>query len=202
MVDHLALNGGSGKTPEIPDPFDVAKWRLNPSFVETAGVKKLRTTVPSRRPSPQDFVRVHPDPAYRSNFAMIELRDDREDYLVLPDVVPLLPGELVYKTLFTAINRQGTVFMWPVRLPSPDDKPNAWWLSAREAAEMAMTRWLRMRSNMNLGAYEITIAESEIPDPEWSQVQESFQDLLRIAYRGRLVTDLDHPVIKRLRGLA
>jgi hypothetical protein len=188
------------ETVTIPDHFDLAKLRLNPAFTETAGVKKLRTTVPARRPNPQDFVRVHPDPAYRENFAMIELKDEREDYLVLPNVVPLLPGEVVYKTIFTAINRQGIVFLWPARLPSADDKPNAWWVSARDAAERAMTRWLRVRANMSLGAYEITVAESEIPDPDWSGV-EPFQDLLRIAYGPRLVIDLDHPVVKRLRGL-
>jgi hypothetical protein len=64
-----------------------------------------------------------------------------------------------------------------------------------------MTKWLRIRANMALGAYEISTAEREIPDPNWSEV-EPFQDLLRIAYRTRLVTDLDHPVVKRLRGLA
>jgi hypothetical protein len=185
--------------PEIPDPFDLESLRLNPSYVETAGVKKLRNTVPARRPSPQDFVRVHPDPTYRENFGMIELKDDREDYLVLPHLVPQLPGEIVFKTIFTAINRQGVVFLWPVRLPSPDDKPNAWWQSAREAAELAMTKWVRMRANMSLGAYDLFTAESDIPDPEWSEL-EPFQDLLRIAYRGRLVVDLDHPVIKRLSG--
>jgi hypothetical protein len=185
--------------PEIPDPFDLENLRLNPSYVETAGVKKLRNTVPARRPSPQDFVRVHPDPTYRENFGMIELKDDREDYLVLPHLVPQLPGEIVFKTIFTAINRQGVVFLWPVRLPSPDDKPNAWWQSAREAAELAMTKWVRMRANMSLGAYDLFTAESDIPDPEWSEL-EPLQDLLRIAYRGRLVVDLDHPVIKRLSG--
>jgi hypothetical protein len=185
--------------PEIPDPFDLENLRLNPSYVETAGVKKLRNTVPARRPSPQDFVRVHPDPTYRENFGMIELKDDREDYLVLPHLVPQLPGEIVFKTIFTAINRQGVVALWPVRLPSPDDKPNAWWQSAREAAELAMTKWVRMRANMSLGAYDLFTAESDIPDPRWSEL-ESFQDLLRIAYRGRLVVDLNHPVIKRLSG--
>jgi hypothetical protein len=185
--------------PEIPDPFDLENLRLNPSYVETAGVKKLRNTVPARRPSPQDFVRVHPDPTYRENFGMIELKDDREDYLVLPHLVPQLPGEIVFKTIFTAINRQGVVALWPVRLPSPDDKPNAWWQSAREAAELAMTKWVRMRANMSLGAYDLFTAESDIPDPEWSEL-EPLQDLLRIAYRGRLVVDLDHPVIKRLSG--
>ena len=46
-----------------PDPFNPTNLRLSQSFVETAGVKKLLTTIPVRKPSPQDFVRVHPDPA-------------------------------------------------------------------------------------------------------------------------------------------
>jgi hypothetical protein len=152
-----------------------------------------------RRPSPQDFVRVNANPAYRVNFGVIELKDDREDYLVVPHLVPQLPGEVVFKTIFTAINRQGVVFLWPVRLPGLEDKPNAWWHSALEAAELAMTEWVRIKANMSLGAYEMFTAASEVPDPDWSEL-ESFQDLLRIAFRGRLIDNLDHAVIKRLRG--
>jgi hypothetical protein len=213
MNDNLASNGKDNKafveaTSKIAgltdnlDPFaDVANLRIAPSFVETAGVKKLRTTVPVRKPGTQDFVRVHGSPEYRNSFAVVELKDEREDYLVLPNVVPSLPGEVVYKTLYTAVNRQGVVFLWPVRLPSVDDKANAWWQSAREAAELAVTKWVRMKANMSLGAYEITVAESEMTDPDWTGL-ECFADLLRIAFRGRLISDLEHPVIKRLRGLA
>jgi hypothetical protein len=71
-------------TAAAPDPFDIKSLRLNPSFTETAGVKKLLTTVPARRPSPQDFIRVHPATEYRENFALIDLKDDREDFLVRP----------------------------------------------------------------------------------------------------------------------
>jgi hypothetical protein len=138
-----------------PDPFNPANLRFSQSFVETAGVKKLLTTVPVRKPSPQDFVRVHSDPAYRENFPIIELKDEREEYIVVVDLVPALIGEFVTKTLFTAINRQGTVFFWPVRLPSPDGKNLDWWRSGREAAELAMKSWIRVRANMNLGAYDI-----------------------------------------------
>ena len=99
------------------DPFDPANLRLDQSFTETVGVKKLRLTIPVRKPSPQDFVRVHPDPAYRENFPIIELKDEREEYIVTAALVPELANEFVTKTLFTAINRQGTLFLWPVRLP-------------------------------------------------------------------------------------
>ena len=74
-----------------------------------------------------------------------------------------------------------------------------WHRSAAEAAELAMRRWVRVKANMSLGAYEIFEAASTIPDPEWPELP--FQELLRIAFRDRLVDRLDHAVIKRLRGL-
>ena len=47
-----AIDSNTPTTP-APDPFDLASLRLNPSFLETAGVKKLLTTVPARRPGPR-----------------------------------------------------------------------------------------------------------------------------------------------------
>jgi hypothetical protein len=64
---------------------------------------------------------------------------------------------------------------------------------------MAMDRWLRVQANMSLGAYEITVAASPMAEPLWPNP--SFQELVRIAYRDRMIS-LDHPVVKRLRGLA
>lgn len=183
---------------QAPDPFDPANLRLDQSFTETVGVKKLRLTIPVRKPSPQDFVRVHPDPTYRENFPIIELKDEREEYIVTAALVPELTNEFVTKTLFTAINRQGTLFLWPVRLPPPDGKNLEWWRSAREAAEMAMSSWVRVKANMNMGAYDIFRAETAISDPVWPE--EGFWDLIKVAFRDHLITTLDHPVIKRLRG--
>ena len=195
---HSVSPAHADATSAPPDPFDIASLRLDQNFVESVGVKKLLTTGPVRRPGPQDFVRVHPSPAYRENFAMVELKDDREEYLVRPEILGELPGETVNKTLFTAINRQGVVFLWPVRLPAPDDRQNDWVRTTREAAEMAVCHWVRMKANMSLGAYEITVAESAMADPAWPE--HSFRDLVRIAFRDRMIASLDHPVIKRLRG--
>jgi hypothetical protein len=92
------------------------------------------------------------------------------------------------------------VFLWPVRVPASNSKVSAWHLSAATAAEEAMKAWVRVRANMTLGAYEIFLAEnqSQIPDPEWPT--ETYQELVRIAFRDRLINRADHPVIKRLRG--
>jgi hypothetical protein len=191
-------------TPIAPvakdDPFDLTKLTLSQDFVETAGVKRLVLTVPTRKPSPQEFLRVHPSPEFRAALAVIELKDDREIYLLTPDIARELPGEFVSVMLFTAINRQGVTFLWPVKLPAADGRVMEWHRSAAEAAELAMTRWIRVKANMSLGAYEVFEAASTITDPKWPDIR--FQELLRIGFRDRLVDRFDHPVIKRLRGLA
>ena len=108
-------------TDEALDPFDPAALRLDQTFTDGTAVKKLITTIPVRKPSRQDFVRVHPDLAYRfSPAAIIEFKDDRELYLVTPTLAPDLVGEFAPSTIFTAINRQGVVFLWPVKLPTSD----------------------------------------------------------------------------------
>jgi hypothetical protein len=196
----LNVNPTPSPAGATPDPFDPTNLRLSQSFVETAGVKKLLTTVPVRKPSPQDFVRVHPSPEYRDNFPIVELKDEREEYIVTAGLVPELNGEFVTKTLFLAINRQGTLFFWPVRLPAPDGKMLDWWRTSREAAELAMKKWVRVKANMNLGAYDIYEAQSTMSEPGWPE--QGFWDLIKIAFRDHLITTIDHPVIKRLRGQA
>jgi hypothetical protein len=180
------------------DPFDLAKLRVSQDFLETTNVKKLLTTVPIRRPAAQDFVRVQPSPQYRETLALLELKEDREVYIVNLSAVPELQTECFIATLFTAISRTGVMFMWPVRVPAADGRTNDWHVSAATAAQHAMTRWIRIRANMSLRAYEIFEAESSIPDPVWPEL--SFEAIYRIAFKDRLITSQDHPVIKRLRG--
>jgi hypothetical protein len=198
-MSEAKLNLVTTASTAAPDPFDLDSLRLSQAFTETAGVKKLLRTVPVHKPNPQDFVRVHPSDQYRSNFPVIELKDEREEYIVARDLIGELAGELVVKTLFTAITRQGVVFLWPVRLPDPEGRQIEWRRSMREAAEIGMGQWTRVKANMSLGAYEMTVAEGAMVDPVWPDV--SFQELIRLAFRDRLITTTDHPVIKRLRGL-
>jgi hypothetical protein len=179
--------------------FDLKTLVLDQNFIETAGVKRLLTTVPVRKPGPQDFVRVHPSPDHRANVALLELKDDREIYLLTPAMAKELPGEFFMATLYVTINRQGVLFLWPVRLPGPDGRQLEWHRSTATAAERAMRDWVRVRANVSLGAYEIDVAGITHSDPEWPLY--SLQDLIPIAFKDRLVNRIDHPVVQRLRGL-
>src|SRR5262249_47984652 len=146
----------------------------------------------------QDWVRVHPAEDYRLSVALIVLKDDQESYLVVPSIKDELVGEWTPHSLYTVINRQAVLSIWPVRLPDSDGRQNEWWRSAREAAELAMGKWVRIKSDRALGAYQLFEAIGSIPDPEWPDLP--FMEMLRIAFRDRLVDNADHPVLKRLRG--
>src|SRR6516164_5522217 len=159
-----------------PDPFDPDALRLDQSFAESAGVKKLLTTVPVRKPNQHDFVRVHPDMDYCLLAAIIEFREEREAYLLTPPMARELVGEYVVVRLHTTISRQGVVFLWPVKVPASDGRVNEWHRSAAEAADRARGRWIRVKANMQLGAYELFEAASSIQDPVWPT--QSFQELL------------------------
>ena len=187
-------------TPETNNPFDPASLRLDQSFADTVGVKKLLTTVPVRKPLRQEFVRVHPEGAFRlTPAATIEVKEDREVYLVTREVLPAVAGEYAPVTLFTSISRQGTLFLWPVKLPNGEGRYNEWHRSAAEAAELAMEKWVRLTANMSLGAYEISEARGELPEPIWPDY--AFEEILKIAFRDRLVDRADHALIQRLQGI-
>ena len=138
-----------------PDPFNPEALRLDQSFLEGGSAKKLLTSIPVRKPNPQDWFRVHAAENYRLSVALIVLKDDREYYLVLPSMAGELVGEWAPHILYTVINRQGVLSLWPVRLPGSDGRQNEWWRSSQEAAERAMTKWTRIKSDMALGAYQL-----------------------------------------------
>ena len=193
-----------GRRPEplAPDPFDPARLRLSQDFAENLGVKKLLLTVPVRKPAKEWWIQVHPDSAYHIQTAVLELKEDREVYLVDPSLWSELATESTFgpRALFTAINRQNVLFLWPIRLPGPDGKIDEWNRSALEAASLANGKWVRIQSNMSLGAYEVQEAIADIAAPRWPEVP--FADLLRTAFKDRHITDRDHPVLRRLRGEA
>jgi hypothetical protein len=83
-----AVADDTTQVPQAPalaqvDPFAPENLRLSQDFAETVGVKKVLVTIPVRKPGAQDFVRVRPGPEWRENFPIIDLKDDREEFVVI-----------------------------------------------------------------------------------------------------------------------
>jgi hypothetical protein len=65
--------------PDIDnDPYHPENLKVPQSFIESAGVKKLLTTIPVRKPKKQNFIRVQADADYRGDVAIIEIEEDRD----------------------------------------------------------------------------------------------------------------------------
>jgi hypothetical protein len=200
--DPISIPVGSGNVQPTHDPFDISRLRLSQDFVAAAGVKKVLNTIPCRKPSKEWFVQTHPDEAYRIQTCVVELKEDSETFLVDSSLWPELASESTFspRALITSINRQGVLFLWPIRLPGSDGRLDEWSRSAMEAAALAAEKWVRVQSNMSLGAYEVYEAAGQWAAPEWPEMP--FQQLLRIAFKDRFIDGLDHPILKRLRGEA
>ncbi len=184
--------------PTSADTFEEDNLRLSQDISSSIGLKKILTTVPVKKPNSQTWVRVHPDEAYRLPTAVLEVKEDKEIYLVARELWEELGEEIIPKMMYAAITRQGNPFIWPIRMPGEDGRLDAWNQSAHEAAQIAMEKWVRVKSNRSLGAYDIFESSGTLSEPAWPEV--SFKDLLKIAFKDRRVESYDHPVLRGLRG--
>jgi hypothetical protein len=201
--DNVVADTNPGFEAErLPDPFDPERLARKGNLAGGIIVKRVLAHVPVRKPNKQEYIQAHPDPRYQVlPMSIIELAVEREIYCVVPQVAEALPGEIRDVLLKTCVNRQGTVFLWPVPLPSVDGKELAWHVTAREAATRAESAWVRLVPNMNAGSYDIYEATAVTAKPVWPDLP--MRDLLELAFgNGRLINSLEHPVVKQLRGLA
>jgi hypothetical protein len=66
------------------DPYNLAALRLSQDFASAVGVKRLIATIPVRKPSREWFIRTHPDPAFRLQTAVLDLKEDGRSIWWLP----------------------------------------------------------------------------------------------------------------------
>lgn len=193
-------NKTASESPENPplDPFDPAALRLDPNTAAGAiGVKRKILSIKVGKPDKQEFVRVHPDETFRLDTAIVEDKVNREAYLVAPALWSELPDFIVPVRICAAVNRHGTPFLWPAKLPDKD-RPMAWHESMLEAQEIAVRSWVRVQADMSAGSYAVFEATGNLPQPEWPEL--SFQDMLRLAFKSRFVDSMHHPYVQDLLG--
>jgi hypothetical protein len=183
--------------PLIPG-FDLDALRLPQNFGEALGVKRLITRVPVRKPLKTEFFRVRAGEAWRFQTMILELKEEGETFLLAPAVWDAVPELLRPAMLHTAIDRRNNVFLIPVPLPGPDGRRNPWHQSLAEVVAMAETKWVRSVANKHVGGYDMLVAETTLAEPEWPDV--TFQELVQIAFRERLIQSADHPVVTQLLG--
>jgi hypothetical protein len=202
IVDALSV-------PTTPDPFDAKALALPPDFFVAGGAANPKPkNVQVRKPHDQEWIRVHPDPAYRGNFGTILLRDDREFYLLAPPITTAMRGHRYLKTvtIYTTYSRlSAKTFLWPVGIvgyPGQNKRTENWYRTAHEAAEAAMRQLVNVWPDMEGGGYEWKPSENPEANtpPVWPEL--TFNDLLQIGFQrtGCFVDSFDHDVFKKLKA--
>lgn len=186
-------------SPPQAKKMNVRSLALPQNFSEMAMVKKEVLIVPVRRPGTQQWFQPHPDPDWRLSVAVVEIKEDGENYIVAPNMQEELLGEWVPKVLVPCQTRQSTIMLWPVRLPDADGKHNSWHASALEIVDTYGGQWIRVVANREAGGYDVICPISEFPAPDWPTNADT---LLERAFKGRIIDSADHRILKQLRGEA
>jgi hypothetical protein len=128
---------------------------------------------------------------------MVVISEKKENYVVAPNLLPQLCGDGVKKLIVLCITKQGVRFFWPLKFEAPRGL-DEWSKSALVAMDTAETKWTKMKSNLDTRCYEAFTAKGKLGEPAWPEIDIS--ELLSIAIRDRVISTMDHPVIKRLNG--
>lgn len=210
--DSIKLAGSDSEQPnQKPDSENTAQpsppKRMSvsdmarPMTASGSGVVEEVMSIAIGRPNKMTFFRVHPD--FCAEFSLLkpeeELNAGREPYAVSGEMSPLMADLIKPYRLYLVSTARGSHMIWPVRIEE-DGMPsnNQWGESAHRAAQRAMEKWVRMASDMELRHYRVYVAQDEIGEPIWPDIEPD--ELIELAFKDRFISDQSHPVYRAIIG--
>jgi hypothetical protein len=182
------------------DPFDPRHHkkpqdpRLNPGSNPASG---LPSNIHIGKPRKSWFIRFHPDPSYRAVLPLYSDEDakrrDNNTYLFAPNLeIPADLEGLVRDTLVVAaINSAGVPFLYALAITD-----SSWYESGLELILRGTEEWVRVTPVE--GAYKTDPPVAKLDEPHFPDVP--LRNYLETAFKKRLITSLEHPLVKKLRG--
>ncbi len=180
-----------------PLGFDLKELALSQDFPSMAPTTANAAAPSIRKPSPQWWVAFSKNLKHRQVFPLLEMKDDREYFVVAPQLRDALVEEWHPILLVLFQTRQGAFFLCPIRMPDQNGKLDTWNTSGHNILHTYAEQWIRRQSDMQAGGYRVVIPISPYEPPMWP---ENTDKLFEDALKGRVIDSLDHPTIKKLRG--
>jgi hypothetical protein len=180
--------------PENPE-VEVGKYAKTSSEFEIKPVKRLGS-IQCRKSRPQEWFRAHP--AMFTEVFVIKKDSTGDFYVVDLELVPELSKEMRPAYLAACISDEGALFLWPILKPKGDGGGQQ--LFENDLADLGLSRttWIRREWDPGAKGYRVDEANSQ-KLPEWPENQ-NILDWVNRAFKGRFIDDLDHPLLRRLRG--
>ncbi len=194
----MAIQFTDNTTTTATSVTTISALRLAANYGATLGVKKLLTRVPVGKPKKSNFFRVHVSEEMAFQGMLLEQKEANESYLVLPNIAQEISELVSAVQLYAAIDRHNNVSLIPVPLPGEDGNRNPWHESLAQAVEMSKLNWIRITANMSLGGYDVFAAQASLSEPEWPEYD--IEALIEVAFRGKIISSLEHPIVQSLLG--
>jgi hypothetical protein len=181
------------------DAVDLSGLWLDPALGDGI-TETVRYSIPLGKP--RDFFRVHPDASYRRPLELYRHRPEgviEDEYFALWGDMKGTLEEAAPYSLVTCIYRDCTPRIWPVRMAKDGERDNEAWTSARAAARVGITNWVKL---LWVGRSFVwrEAKPGYAPDPDWSKLP-SFEELLVKAFGPKgIIRDASHPVYRNLIG--
>jgi len=190
----------NGKTTfgieQAEDPsWNVGDFRFNQNVDEVIAVPIL-SSIEVRRPHKQEWFRVHSSMSFPAK--ILEVKKSGAVYLVHPSLAAKLTEEIASAIIFPCINRSGELFMWPVKTPGNDGRADKYSSVNLEHARRATEGWLRRVWSQEANTHHAYTPGVPPPDPEWPE--STIDEFVQAAFKGRFIGDLNHEVLRKLRG--
>jgi hypothetical protein len=191
------LSAETSEPSPIVNPFDPDRIRIGTNYGDLAAGRSADLVFPVwSRPPKASWFRAHRE--NEVDILMLDLTTDDSDALYYLD--KSLYSKLVneptvgMRLLVHCQTRQGTDFLWAIKLKSPFDKrENSWTTSALKERDLARTKWIRHRSNREKQAYDPLVSDAIDAEPVWPAME--FAKILEIALNDRYINSLDHEVL-------
>jgi hypothetical protein len=145
---------------------------------------------------PKGFFTVSDDP--NMVFTANVFTDGNYDqHLVATDVAKELGTDVKLRDLRLAQTASGENIVLSTAAPTSRNSRNSWVRSGQEAIKQGMSSFIRVTRGDD--AFRIIKAQRPYPEPKWPEL--SLEDMIEQAFGERMITDMDHPLVKELLGL-
>jgi hypothetical protein len=177
---------------------DLDEHKLDEDDEDETGPEEI-SSVPVKRLPRKDFIRFHPDPAYRFTAYIYEAEDDDNQkrgeacYVDPPIRQALKDLDIPLKkvVLVPYMNRRGSIFFWALTTTDM----GSWHASGMRIVRIGRERWIRVSSKMDISSYVHRPAKRDYGDPEWPSL--TLNEMLRLAFPpSRYIDSLNHDAVK------
>ena len=180
--------------------FDLEGLAVETDYVSANG-KPERVVIRSGKPRKEEFVFVYADQHVDVYLCELGREQGLPTHVVHPALIkerPELGDVMKLRRLFLAINADNDPFVWETAIPDPIQQ-NTWVTSGLRAVERASKGWVRVVPVKRTQSYLIYNPPQKISDPP-KEPEYTIKQAAEIAYRDRIITSLDHQLIKPLLG--